>query len=94
MTKMNLAASCELDWDRVRSDRRLCHALDIAKQTVSRLAVSGYTDPHNSNNTLRPEKIISETALLLYATTASAQSDEVQARVRSLAWAASSSCAK
>jgi len=85
MTKTKSIALGESTWDRSDLNRRLCHALDIAKQTVARLAIRGYTDPDNSSNNLRPEKIISETALLLYATSAVVQTDEVNTRVRSLA---------
>ena len=47
--------------------RRLCHVLDIAKQTVERLATNGYRDPEEPANSIRPEKLIAETALLLLA---------------------------
>jgi hypothetical protein len=47
--------------------RRLCHALDTAKHAIDRLAERGYTDLEEPGNTVRPEKLISETAFLLYA---------------------------
>jgi hypothetical protein len=72
-------------WDTKDLTRRLCHALDIACQTVERLALNGYTDPDDPNNSLRPEKIISETALLLYATSIVSHLEEVRARTEHLA---------
>lgn len=72
-------------WDPNDLKRRLCHALDIAGQTVERLALSGYADPEDSNNNLRPEKVISETALLLYATSVVSHLEEVNSRAKHLA---------
>lgn len=70
--------------DPINLKRRLCHALDIASQTVTRLAITGYADPANPENHLRPEKIISETALLLYAASAVGPQSELQPRIRLL----------
>jgi len=72
-------------WDPQDLLRRLCHALDIARQTIERLARSGYTDPENADHNLRPEKIISETALLLYASSTVSHFEQVGARTRALA---------
>jgi len=72
-------------WDPEDLTRRLCHALDIAHQTVERLGRSGYTDPENAGHNLRPEKIISETALLLYATSTVSHLEQVRERTWLLA---------
>ncbi|HEX9484141.1 MAG TPA: hypothetical protein VF929_06150 [Gemmatimonadaceae bacterium] len=47
--------------------RRLCHALEIAERAIERLADHGYDDAEDAGKKLRPEKLISETAFLLYA---------------------------
>jgi len=50
--------------------RRLCRALEIAGQTVERLAENGYKDAEEPAINVRPEKIVGETAILLYAASA------------------------
>lgn len=54
-------------WSAQDLSRRLCHALDVAKQAVERLAPDGYTDRAQPLNNVRSEKIISETAFFLLA---------------------------
>ena len=46
--------------------RRLCYALSIAQQSLELLGAEGYTNPELPDNTIRPEKIVAETGLLLY----------------------------
>jgi len=72
-------------WDKKDLERRICHALEIAKQAVERLASTGYTDPDEPGNSIRPEKLISETALLLYATSRVGHLDGLRARVECVA---------
>ncbi len=72
-------------WDRQDLGRRLCHALKIAERAVQRLAASGYTDPEEPGNNLQPEKVITETALLLYAASSASQVDGVQERIQHIA---------
>ena len=72
-------------WDRQDLERRLCYALDIAKQAVERLAADGYTDSADPANSIRPEKLISETALLLFAASTAASHDAVRARIQLVA---------
>jgi hypothetical protein len=72
-------------WDKSDLERRIFHALDIAKQAVERLASTGYTDPDEPGNSIRPEKLISETALLLYATLRIGDLDALRARVECVA---------
>ena len=72
-------------WNHKDLERRLCHALDIARQTVERLGSDGYTDSQESGNNVRPEKVISETALLLYAAATVSHLDGVRALSQSVA---------
>src|SRR5262245_8637998 len=74
-----------VSWDRQDLVRRLCHALDIAKQTVLRLAANGYTDPEEPANCVRPEKVIAETALLLFAASTAGLHDDVNERIQCVA---------
>ena len=71
-------------WNEQDLLRRLCHALDIAKLTVDHLAANGYTDSRDPSKNIRPEKIISETAVLLLAASAIAH-DEVKSRIQAIA---------
>jgi hypothetical protein len=72
-------------WDKTDLTRRLCHALNIARKAVERLATNGYTDATEPGNNVRPEKVISETALLLLAASATPHHNEVIARIREVA---------
>jgi len=72
-------------WDKKDLQRRLCHALDIAGRTVERLASEGYSNSSEPQDRIRPEKIVSETALLLLAASAADACDEVGARIRHVA---------
>lgn len=72
-------------WDRADLIRRLCQSLDVAKQAVRSLAQDGYQDDRDSADSVRPEKVISETALLLYASSHLVDIQEVGARIQALA---------
>ncbi|MCU1257550.1 MAG: hypothetical protein JWO80_435 [Bryobacterales bacterium] len=72
-------------WDNEDLERRLCHALDIAKRAVEQLAATGYTDPEANQDRIRPEKVISETAVLLVAASTAASRDGVKARIQHVA---------
>jgi len=72
-------------WDERDLIRRLCHALDIARLAVEHLAASGYTDAQNPSKNSRPEKIVSETAVLLLAASPAMIHDEVETRIRNVA---------
>jgi hypothetical protein len=63
---------------------RLCHALDIAKLAVEHLASNGYCDADIPAITVRPEKIVSETSILLVAASSSAAHPEIGSRVKYL----------
>jgi len=73
------------EWDVTDIRKRLCHALDISAQTVEQLAQSGYTDALAPANNLRPEKVISETALLLLAASGASRYPEVKGRIYQVA---------
>jgi hypothetical protein len=74
----------ETTWERDDLARRLTQALGIARKVIDRLATDGYTDPAEPANNLRPEKVISETALLLFAAS-TAESATVRSTVDDLA---------
>ncbi len=73
-----------ITWDVADIRRRLCHALDVADQTVKCLAATGYTDSEDPALSVRPEKIISETALLLFVASG-VEHPDVSGRVDSIA---------
>jgi hypothetical protein len=65
--------------------RRLCHALDIARQTVRKLAPEGFVDEATPSRNIRPEKPIAETAVLLYVASLAPAYHEVRKMLRGLA---------
>jgi hypothetical protein len=66
--------------------RRLCHALGIAERAIECLAQDGYVDAEEPGNSIRPEKVISETAfLLLAASTVSSEFCDVAERIGRIA---------
>ena len=71
-------------WDRTDLLRRLCGALDIAERVVVCLADDGYADEVDPSLNLRPEKVISETAVLLLAAS-TVNEQQVLQRVDNLA---------
>ena len=72
-------------WDITDLKRRLCFAIDIARQAVERLATDGYTDSETPDRTIRAEKVISETAILLYAASAAAHHADVARAIDTVA---------
>jgi len=82
--KSTSVSGCET-WNEQDLLRRLCHALDIARLAVEHLAATGYSDPQNPSRNVRPEKIISETAVLLVAASPVMVYDEVETRIRNVA---------
>jgi hypothetical protein len=48
-------------------ENRVLHALSFAKETLRLLAQQGYDDPDTLQDKIPPEKVIGETAFLLYA---------------------------
>jgi hypothetical protein len=72
-------------WARDDLVRRLCDVLDVARNAIARLASEGFTDAQEPANTVRPEKVISESALLLLATSRVAHHPDVGRRLRDVA---------
>jgi hypothetical protein len=82
---MNDPRNLHRGWEQNNLIHRLCHALEIASLTVEHLVPSGFTDPKNASASIRPEKPIAETAVLLYGATAAAAHPEVSARIHRIA---------
>jgi len=57
-------------WAQADLAARLCHALDIAKRTVTVFALNGFKDGEAPADNFGAEKPIAETAMLLYAASA------------------------
>jgi hypothetical protein len=72
-------------WDVADLKRRLCFALAIAKQAVERLAEDGYKDSEQPANNVGAEKVIGETAILLYAASAANHHADVGAAIETVA---------
>ncbi len=77
--------SSETGWSIEDLVCRLCRALDVAAQAVDRLATKGYIDPSEAGDRLRPEKLISETGLLLLGASAAGKHSEVKPRLQRVA---------
>jgi hypothetical protein len=74
-----------VNWNKDDLSRRLCHALNFAELALKRLALRGYIDKDQPGNSVRAEKVISETAFLLFAASTAVHSEEVSARINSVA---------
>ena len=72
-------------WDRQDLVRRLCHALDIASLAIKHLAPAGYAAGEDSSSTIRREKPIAETAVLLHAASVAMHCPEVELRIHRVA---------
>jgi len=72
-------------WSTADLVRRLSRVLDVATQAIERLATNGYADSQDRSNTLRCEKLISETAFLLLRASKVQEHPEVRQRVIGLA---------
>ncbi len=79
------AGANQREWDRDDLIRRLCHALDVARLAIERLGSAGYTDPEEPANNIRPEKVVTETALLLFIASRVAVPDEIGVRIQDVA---------
>jgi hypothetical protein len=75
----------QCEWDRDDLIRRVCHALDVARPAVERLGSAGYTDPEEPANNIPPEKVVTETALLLFIASRVAFLDEIGVRIQDVA---------
>jgi hypothetical protein len=74
-----------LRWDATDLRRRLCHALEIAGKAVERLAEHGYSDAEEPANKVPREKIICETAILLYAAATAGRHADTDAAIAAVA---------
>ena len=81
----NDARSLHRGWEQANLIHRLCHALEIASLTVEHLVPNGYADPKNPSASIRPEKPIAETALLLHGATLAIAHTEVSERIHRVA---------
>jgi len=72
-------------WETADLTGRLCHALDIAMETVGLLAADGFVNPDDPANKIVPEKIIGETAFLLFASSVVRNGAGVNERIERLA---------
>jgi Domain of unknown function (DUF6895) len=72
-------------WNELDLIERLCRALDIAALAVEHLAANGYSDAGNPAKSIRPEKIVSETAILLVAASSAGAGIGVGERVKNIA---------
>jgi len=72
-------------WDERDLVQRLCHALDIARLAVEHLATNGYRDQKNPAKNIRPEKIVSETAVLLVSASSLVAHPQIVARIKCIA---------
>ena len=85
MKHSNNSDAHSLLWGHDDLVRRLCSALDIASKVITRLAPNGYTDSTDPSLSVRPEKAISETAVLLLAASRTPDYPEVRRRTSELA---------
>lgn len=72
-------------WEELDLVRRLGDVLEVAQNVVDCLAGDGYVDPDAPNNGLRPEKVIAESALLMYAASTASRHPPIRERVHALA---------
>lgn len=72
-------------WDQDDLIRRLCHALDIAKLALEHLAPVGYVSTKDPSMSVRSEKVICETAVLLLHSSSVAGNQKIRNRVTCLA---------
>ena len=63
---------------------RVCKALSFAKETLNLLAEEGYDDPETLSDKILPEKVIGETAFLLFAASL-ADNSEIKRQVDEIA---------
>jgi hypothetical protein len=75
----------EQTWSESNIEARLCHALDIARQTIELFAIDGYSDEESSVFSFGPEKPAAETAMLIYAASPFRDRPEISRRIDQLA---------
>ena len=73
-----------MTWDQTDLRARLCRALDIADTAVGLFAGEGYVDAELPENSFGPEKLIAETAMLVYAASTACSHADVARRIGEL----------
>jgi hypothetical protein len=73
-----------MEWDRADLEARLCRALDISGKAVELFAENGYVDSELPENSFGADKVIVETAMLIY-TASAADSPNVARRLGEIA---------
>jgi len=82
---MNKGLKPHRGWEQTNLIHRLCHALEIASLTVEHLVPDGFADPKNPSVSIRPEKTITETGVLLHGATLAIAHTEVSERIHRVA---------
>jgi hypothetical protein len=72
-------------WSEADLEARLGRALDIGKQAIAVFASDGYLDSETPENSFRPEKLIAETAMLIYAASGARRLPSVASRIDEMA---------
>ena len=72
-------------WSEADLELRLCRALDLARKAIHHFAIGGYANPDSPACSFGPEKVVAETAMLIYAASASLSRPNIASRVDDLA---------
>ena len=72
-------------WSESDIEARLCHALDIARQTIDAFGADGYSDELSPAFGFGPEKPAAETAMLIYAASPFRDRPAISERINQLA---------
>lgn len=72
-------------WSEADLELRLCRALDLARKAIYHFAIDGYANPDAPACSFGPEKVVAETAMLIYAASASLSRPNIASRVDQLA---------
>ena len=72
-------------WSEADLELRLCRALDLARKTIHHFAIDGYANPDSPACSFGPEKVVAETAMLIYAASASLSRPNIASRIDDLA---------
>jgi hypothetical protein len=60
----------DMEWDRADLEARLCRALDVSRRAVELFAENGYVDAELPENSFGVDKVVAETAMLIYIASA------------------------
>ena len=72
-------------WNEADLELRLCRALDLARKTIHHFAIDGYANLDSPACSFGPEKVVAETAMLIYAASASLRRPNIASRIDELA---------